>query len=125
MIKVVYIAPLKALVRERVDDWKKKFGENMGYRVAEVSGDFTPEVAELEATSILITTPEKWDGITRSWATREYVRQVGLIIIDEIHLLGVDRGAVLEAIVTRCGLNNKAIFYYFQIENDYTPICNS
>ena len=57
MIKVVYIAPLKALVRERVDDWKKKFGENMGYRVAEVSGDFTPEVAELEATSILITTP--------------------------------------------------------------------
>ncbi|VDM68913.1 unnamed protein product [Strongylus vulgaris] len=52
----------------------------------------------------MITTPEKWDGITRSWATREYVRQVHLIIIDEIHLLGVDRGAVLEAIITRLKL---------------------
>ncbi|VDN27496.1 unnamed protein product [Cylicostephanus goldi] len=40
----------------------------------------------------------------RSWATREYVRQVQLIIIDEIHLLGVDRGAVLEAIITRLKL---------------------
>ena len=99
--KVVYIAPLKALVRERVDDWKKKFEAKMGYRVIEVSGDYTPEVAVLEESPILITTPEKWDGITRSWATREYVRQVGLIVIDEIHLLGVDRGAVLEAIVTR------------------------
>ena len=37
----------------------------------------------------------------RSWATREYVRQVGLVVIDEIHLLGVERGHVLEAIVTR------------------------
>ncbi|KAK5966410.1 hypothetical protein GCK32_022214, partial [Trichostrongylus colubriformis] len=37
----------------------------------------------------------------RSWATREYVRKVNLIVIDEIHLLGVDRGAVLEAIITR------------------------
>ncbi|KIH48256.1 hypothetical protein ANCDUO_21677 [Ancylostoma duodenale] len=52
----------------------------------------------------MITTPEKWDGITRSWATREYVRQVNLVIIDEIHLLGVDRGAVLEAIITRLKL---------------------
>lgn len=29
------------------------------------------------------------------------MRQVGLVIIDEIHLLGVDRGPVLEAIVSR------------------------
>lgn len=67
----------------------------------EVSGDHTPELSELEAASILITTPEKWDGITRNMETRNYVRRVELMIIDEIHLLGVERGAVLEAIVTR------------------------
>lgn len=100
-MKVVYIAPLKSLVRERVDDWKKKFEDGMGYRVVEVSGDVTPDPEELAASSILITTPEKWDGISRSWATREYVRRVGLIVLDEVHLLGVDRGAVLEAIVSR------------------------
>jgi activating signal cointegrator complex subunit 3 len=67
----------------------------------EVSGDNTPEFTELNQASILITTPEKWDGITRSAETRRYVKEVELLIIDEIHLLGVERGAVLEAIVTR------------------------
>ncbi|VDP52059.1 unnamed protein product [Heligmosomoides polygyrus] len=102
--KCVYIAPLKALVRERVSDWREKFEKKMGYKVVEVSGDYTPDVSTLNASHVMITTPEKWDGITRSWATREYVRQVSLIIIDEIHLLGVDRGAVLEAIITRLKL---------------------
>lgn len=48
-----------------------------------------------------MTTPEKWDGISRSWQTRDYVRDVALIIIDEIHLLGEERGPVLEVIVSR------------------------
>lgn len=42
----------------------------------------------LQAAHVIITTPEKWDGISRSWQTRNYVKQVALIIIDEIHLLG-------------------------------------
>ncbi|KOB52117.1 Uncharacterized protein OBRU01_26493, partial [Operophtera brumata] len=50
---------------------------------------------------IIVTTPEKWDGISRSWQTRNYVRDVALIVIDEIHLLGEDRGPVLEVIVSR------------------------
>jgi len=41
------------------------------------------------------------DGISRSWQTRHYVKDVALIVIDEIHLLGEDRGPVLEVIVSR------------------------
>ena len=33
--------------------------------------------------------------------THSYVRRVGLVVIDEIHLLGADRGPVLEVIVSR------------------------
>ena len=40
------------------------------------------------ASDVIITTPEKWDGVLRSWGTRDYVRSVSLLIIDEIHLLG-------------------------------------
>ena len=46
--------------------------------------------------SEVVTTPEKWDGISRHWHHRSYVQRVGLIVIDEIHLLGQDRGPVLE-----------------------------
>lgn len=29
-VQVVYIAPLKALVRERIEDWKIRLEENLG-----------------------------------------------------------------------------------------------
>ena len=45
----------------------------------------------LLAADVIICTPEKWDGISRSWQNRGYVQRVGLLIIDEIHLLGGDR----------------------------------
>ena len=99
--KAIYIAPLKALVAERLRDWGDKFERRLGKRVVELTGDVTPDLAALKRSDIIITTPEKWDGISRSWQRREYVQAVGLVIIDEIHLLGEDRGPVLEVIVSR------------------------
>jgi len=48
-----------------------------------------------------VTTPEKWDIVTRKSGERAYVDLVKLIVIDEIHLLHDSRGPVLEAIVAR------------------------
>ncbi|GAB7339460.1 hypothetical protein MBLNU457_6086t1 [Dothideomycetes sp. NU457] len=99
--KVVYIAPMKALVRERVQDWQRRLTRQMGLKLVELTGDNTPDTRTIRDADIIITTPEKWDGISRSWQTRGYVRQVSLVIIDEIHLLGGDRGPILEIIVSR------------------------
>jgi activating signal cointegrator complex subunit 3 len=101
--KIIYIAPLKSLAKERYDDWNLRFGarSKMNKPVVELTGDFTPDVDALDKAKIIITTPEKWDGISRHWQHRAYVRRVGLIVIDEIHLLGQDRGPVLEVIVSR------------------------
>lgn len=99
--KVVYIAPMKALVRERVQDWRKRLTRPMGLKLVELTGDNTPDTRTIRDADIIITTPEKWDGISRSWQTRGYVQQVSLVIIDEIHLLGGDRGPILEIIVSR------------------------
>ncbi|KAI1980317.1 putative steryl acetyl hydrolase mug81 [Ophidiomyces ophidiicola] len=99
--KVVYIAPMKALVRERVQDWRRRLAIPLGLKLVELTGDNTPDTRTIRNADIIITTPEKWDGISRSWQTRGYVRQVSLVIIDEIHLLGGDRGPILEIIVSR------------------------
>lgn len=99
--KVVYIAPLKALVRERINDWKVRLERELGKKVVELTGDVSPDVKIIAGASVIVTTPEKWDGISRSWQTRNYVRKVALIVIDEIHLLGEDRGPVLEVIISR------------------------
>lgn len=100
--KVVYIAPLKALVKERIADWQQRFERSsLGLKVVELTGDVTPDIQAIRESQLIVTTPEKWDGISRSWQTREYVQHVALIVIDEIHLLGEDRGPVIEVIVSR------------------------
>ncbi|KAI8370380.1 Sec63 Brl domain-containing protein [Radiomyces spectabilis] len=99
--KVVYIAPMKALVKERVGDWNKRLTGPMKKKLVELTGDVTPDLKTIEAADIIITTPEKWDGISRSWKSRNYVQKVSCVIIDEIHLLGGDRGPILEVIVSR------------------------
>lgn len=100
--KVIYIAPLKALAKERIIDWKVRMGAHpMRKTILELTGDYTPDLAALKEADLLITTPEKWDGISRNWQHRSYVSDVALVVIDEIHLLGQDRGPVIEVIVSR------------------------
>lgn len=82
-------------------DWKVRFEKKLGHKVVELTGDVAPDVRAIAAAKVIVTTPEKWDGISRSWQTRRYVQDVALIVIDEIHLLGEDRGPVLEVIVSR------------------------
>lgn len=48
-----------------------------------------------------MTTPEKWDIITRKSDDRTYANLVRLLIIDEIHLLHDNRGPVLESVIAR------------------------
>ena len=69
--------------------------------MVELTGDVTPDMRAISKADVIVTTPEKWDGVSRSWQTRNYVQDVSLLIIDEIHLLGDERGPVLEVIVSR------------------------
>eukprot|EP01105_Mastigella_eilhardi_P023253 TRINITY_DN5830_c0_g1_i2.p1 TRINITY_DN5830_c0_g1~~TRINITY_DN5830_c0_g1_i2.p1 ORF type:complete len:744 (-),score=171.52 TRINITY_DN5830_c0_g1_i2:169-2400(-) len=82
-------------------DWHEKFEVKLKKHLVELTGDFTPNIRALQMADVVCTTPEKWDGISRNWKSRSYVQSVGLVIIDEIHLLGEERGPVLEVIVSR------------------------
>lgn len=99
--KVVYIAPMKALVRERVDDWRRRITSITGDRVVELTGDSVPDPKDIKNATIIVTTPEKFDGISRNWKTRKFIQNISLIIMDEIHLLASNRGPILEMIVSR------------------------
>lgn len=85
--KVVYIAPMKALVRERVDDWNARITKPLNRRLVELTGDNTPDASTIRNADIIITTPEKFDGISRNWQSRKFVQEVSLIIMDEVSLV--------------------------------------
>lgn len=41
--KVVYVAPMKAIAKERLSDWDQKF-RPLGKYVLELTGDYTPNL---------------------------------------------------------------------------------
>ncbi|KAJ4423158.1 ATP-dependent DNA helicase MER3 [Gnomoniopsis sp. IMI 355080] len=100
--KIVYIAPTKALCREKAEQWRKKFAM-MAMPVSELTGDTSyAAMRTVRDAKIIVTTPEKWDSITRGWVDhRKLLDLVELFLIDEVHILKESRGATLEAIVSR------------------------
>uniref|UniRef100_A0A8C2X5M2 U5 small nuclear ribonucleoprotein 200 kDa helicase n=1 Tax=Cyclopterus lumpus TaxID=8103 RepID=A0A8C2X5M2_CYCLU len=98
--KIIYIAPMRSLVQEMVGSFSKRLA-SYGITVSELTGDHQLCKEEINATQIIVCTPEKWDIITRKGGDRTYTQLVRLIIIDEIHLLHDDRGPVLESLVAR------------------------
>lgn len=97
--KVVYVAPMKALAAEVVEKLGARLSP-LGLRVREFTGDMSLTRKEALETHVLVTTPEKWDVVTRKSGS-ELSDTVTLFIIDEIHLLHDERGSVLESIVAR------------------------
>jgi len=104
--KVVYMAPMKALVAEIAEKFGQRLGP-LGINVAELTGDMQLTKKELEMVHVIVTVPEKWDVMTRNTAagsgiTDESIQKtVQLIIIDEVHLLNEERGAIIETVVAR------------------------
>lgn len=98
--KIVYVAPMKALVAEIVGNFNHRL-KDFNLTVKELTGDATLTKSQIQETNIIVTTPEKWDIITRKSGDRTYTQLVKLLIIDEIHLLHDNRGPVLESIVSR------------------------
>lgn len=46
-----------------------------------MTGDYTPDMMALLSADIIISTPEKWDGISRNWHSRSYVTKVHLFVV--------------------------------------------
>ncbi|KAB8260481.1 Sec63 Brl domain-containing protein [Aspergillus pseudonomiae] len=100
--KVIYQAPTKSLCSERFRDWNRKF-HSLGLQCAELTGDTDyTQMRSVQNSQIIITTPEKWDSVTRKWKDHARLMQlVKLFLIDEVHILKECRGATLEAVVSR------------------------
>lgn len=100
------VAPTKALCNEVFKMWQEKFAA-FDVRVGLVTGDSDPNemtnLNDLQPYQLIVTTPEKWDAMTRKWNDYPNIANaIRLMLIDEIQLLGdLWRGATLEAIVAR------------------------
>uniref|UniRef100_A0A0D9VIC9 DNA 3'-5' helicase n=1 Tax=Leersia perrieri TaxID=77586 RepID=A0A0D9VIC9_9ORYZ len=103
-LKTIYIAPMKALVQEKLRDWNIKFG-SLGINCLEMTGDNEfYNIKSIHDADLILTTPEKFDSVSRH-GIRDgglgFFSDIALVLIDEVHLLNDPRGAALEAVISR------------------------
>jgi activating signal cointegrator complex subunit 3 len=98
--KIVYVAPMKALAAEVTQNFSRRL-QPLGLKVRELTGDMQLTKRELQETQMIVTTPEKWDVITRKGGDVAVASLVRLLILDEVHLLADERGPVIETLVAR------------------------
>ncbi|NXH46527.1 U520 helicase, partial [Dicaeum eximium] len=99
--RCVYITPMEALAEQVFMDWYEKFQERLNKKVVLLTGETSTDLKLLGKGNIIISTPEKWDILSRRWKQRKNVQNVNLFIVDEVHLIGGENGPVLEVICSR------------------------
>ncbi|XP_067656314.1 U5 small nuclear ribonucleoprotein 200 kDa helicase-like isoform X1 [Haliotis asinina] len=99
--RCVYVAPMEALSQQVYNDWYNKFAVQLGKKVVLLTGETGTDLKLLAKGNIVISTPEKWDVLSRRWKQRKNVQNVNLFIVDELHLIGWEVGPVLEVICSR------------------------
>lgn len=86
--KVLYLAPFRSLAIEIEQNLSKTF-DPLGFLVSHLYGGFRLSRSDTQlakSSSITIATPEKTRAMLR--ASPELMSQIGLIIVDEGHLIG-------------------------------------
>nr|XP_015210859.1 PREDICTED: probable ATP-dependent DNA helicase HFM1 isoform X2 [Lepisosteus oculatus]XP_015210860.1 PREDICTED: probable ATP-dependent DNA helicase HFM1 isoform X2 [Lepisosteus oculatus] len=122
-IKIVYMAPIKALCSQRYENWKQKFGP-LGLNCKELTGDTEiDDFFEIQDAHLIMTTPEKWDSMTRKWSGNCLVQLVRLFLIDEVHVVKDEtRGATLEVVVSRMKAMRSSLSHGAQTPESKTSV---
>ncbi len=95
--KAVYIAPMKALVREKYIDLKKDYPF---LKIAMSIGDLDSLDKWLAEYDIILASTEKFDSLIRHGLG--WLEEIGCIIVDEVHMLDdPGRGPTLEILVSK------------------------
>jgi len=81
--KVVYVAPLRSLVREKWNDFKKWYP--LGIRVGMAMGDYWLSEGSLNNKDIIVTTYPKFVSLINH--RESFLDKVGMIVIDEFHTM--------------------------------------
>ncbi|HZX34704.1 MAG TPA: DEAD/DEAH box helicase, partial [archaeon] len=103
--KVVYTCPLRALASEHFNDFKTKHSQAHSIKAVLSTGDFDSSGSYLSNKDVIFTTYERLNSLITHKA--EWLGQIGLLVVDEIHVLGSDRGPALEMLVTKLRFLNK------------------
>ena len=122
--KCVYVTPKEELAEIVRQDWERRFS-TLGRKVVMLTGETATDLKLISKGHIIISTPEKWDILSRRWKQRKNVQNINLFIVDDLHVIGSDEGPVLEVICSRMRYMSSQIGRNIRIVAMATSILNA
>lgn len=112
----IFLAPLKALAQEKIDDWTDRAHSFSGKKIVIATGDYAVGdkreklLQDASSGDIILMTTELFDSLTRRPdRVSRLFSSCGTLIVDEAHLLTMpDRGSALEVALMRFSQISKA-----------------
>jgi helicase len=94
-----YVAPLRAIIDERLIDWRSKY---KSFEVGAFTGGSALHSLPCEER-LLLFTPEKLAAFLANWKRHlSWLSKIKVLVVDEIHLLAdPNRGPALESLIGR------------------------
>ena len=99
--KVIFLSPLKAVTQQKLDDWTDESHFLSRHKIEIITGDHKlteARIKKVKESDLILMTSEMLDTRTR-YITNEnnsWIHDVGLLVVDEAHLLTTNRGPALE-----------------------------
>ncbi|MGC8609457.1 MAG: DEAD/DEAH box helicase, partial [Thermoplasmata archaeon] len=102
-LKSIYIVPLRSLAMEKYEEMSRL--RELGMRVRLSIGNYGDEPDFIKYYDVIVMTSEKADSLLHH--DPNMIEDVGLMVVDEIHLMGDDsRGPTLETVITSSKIIN-------------------
>ena len=95
LVKILYIAPTKALVKEVIKSIQNYFSQ-FGFAIQEITGDTIINYNQLNVCNFMVGTPEKIEILLNNQDKVMSLEKLKLLIVDEVHFLREERGFLLE-----------------------------
>ncbi|KAI3388301.1 hypothetical protein SNEBB_003991 [Seison nebaliae] len=123
--KCVYVCPKEEICSAIFRRWEKIFGGILKKNVYRLCGETGADLKLLARGNIIISLPTHWDVLSRRWKKRRHVQNVSLLIIDELHLMNSEMGAILEVISSRMRYINAETELKIRIVALSAPLANA
>lgn len=107
--KGIVLVPLRALAQEKYDDWTSLSHSFFDKQAVILTGDYSQQVTDdqLRKADIVIMTSEALDHRSRFMSKNSWLKDVGIVVVDEAHLLTLaSRGDRLETCLMRFTRHN-------------------
>ncbi|XP_053594792.1 helicase POLQ-like isoform X2 [Microplitis demolitor] len=109
---VIFVLPYIAIVQEKIQSMAP-FAIELGFLLEEYAGGKGqyPPIKRRRKNTIYICTIEKASGLLNSLIETNRLKEIGLVVVDELHSLGENsgRGATLEGFLTKLIFINENI----------------